>query len=176
MIPLAYDAAQFAPIECHQLTLDVSCLHSRLGCIALHKPGWCPGQCSGFFEIKRKTVEPRPCLFGLSNYKLIFAHLWKKNGLDHWRSRNFLARFVTVARFFPRLRSRRDIPFAAAGVLPALLDDCLSAIAAVDSLTSKSTSSGRGNTDLHMVGKVPCLDLCYPKPLSSGRQKLKVYY
>ena len=94
--------------------------------------------------------------------------------LDHQLSSNFLARFVA------RLHT-------VCQALPALLNDCLSAEAGADSPTSRSTSSCRGDTNLHMVGKVPgilgskhvqpCLmTACYQLPVATDELILSVVF
>ena len=60
---LAYGTAPFGPIECKQLLLDVSCVSVHSRCTTSHMAG---AYTLSFFEIRGRTVQPRPSRFGLS--------------------------------------------------------------------------------------------------------------
>ena len=60
---LAYCTAQFGPIECKQLFLNVSCVSVHSRCISSHMAG---AYTLSFFKIRGRTVQPRLSRFGLS--------------------------------------------------------------------------------------------------------------
>ena len=57
---LAYGTAQFGPIECKQLLMDVSCVSVHSRCISSHMTG---AYSLFFFKIWGRTVQPHLSLY-----------------------------------------------------------------------------------------------------------------
>ena len=68
---LAYGTAPFGPIACKQLLMDVPCVYVHSRCTTSHMAG---SYTLSFFEIRGRTVQPRPSRFGLSNYNIQGVH------------------------------------------------------------------------------------------------------
>ena len=62
---LAYGTTPFGPIEYQQLFMDVSCASLNFRCIASHKPA---AYTLSVFKIMRRTMQPSPSCFGISNH------------------------------------------------------------------------------------------------------------